>query len=122
MARVLVIDDVEELREVLREALRADGHDVVVAAEGGEGLALHRRDPVDVVITDIFMPGQEGIETILELRRCFPGVKVIAMSGGGTLGSLDYLQAAEQLGADRALMKPFRYDAMLAAVRELVAG
>src|SRR5437763_15450494 len=83
MARVLVIDDHTEIRELLRLTLQAAGYDVVVAPNGREGLEIHRERPAELVITDIFMPEQEGLETIQELRRQSPRPKIIAMSGGG---------------------------------------
>lgn len=120
MARILVIDDEEEICEILRESLGAAGHEVVVAANGRAGVRAHRERPADLVITDIFMPEQEGIETIIELRRDFPDVKIIVMSGGGRLAGGDYLLAARQLGAARAVEKPFHLREMLDAVRDVL--
>jgi DNA-binding NtrC family response regulator len=122
MARVLVIDDEEEIRAILRDILEAEGHEVLLAEDGDRGIALHRARPADLVITDIFMPGKEGIETILELQEGFPGLKIIAMSGGGLLQTLEYLRAARTLGAVRALVKPFDHDALLATVREVLGA
>ncbi len=121
MPRVLVIDDHAEIREFLRETLEAAGYDVAVAPNGREGLEIQRRQPADLVITDIFMPEQEGLETIEELSRQSPRPKIIAMSGGGRLRTLDYLPAAQEFGADRAIGKPFDYETMLATVREVLA-
>jgi CheY-like chemotaxis protein len=120
MRRVLVIDDHLEIRELLRDTLEGAGYEVAVAANGREGLEIHRREPADLVITDIFMPEQEGLETIEALRRQSPCPKIIAMSGGGRLGTLEYLPAAEQFGADRAIGKPFDYETMLATVRDVL--
>jgi DNA-binding response OmpR family regulator len=120
MARVLVIDDHTEIRELLRLTLQAAGYDVAVAPNGREGLELHRERPAELVITDIFMPEQEGLETIQELRRQSPSPKIIAMSGGGSLGALEYLPAAKEFGADHAIGKPFDCEAMVAAVREML--
>ena len=122
MARVLVIDDHTEIRELLRLTLQAAGYDVVVAPNGREGLEIHREWPAELVITDIFMPEQEGLETIQELRRQSPRPKIIAMSGGGTLGTLEYLPAAREFGADHAIGKPFDCEAMVAAVREMLGA
>ncbi len=74
-----------------------------------------------MVITDIFMPEKEGIETIRDLKRQFPQVKIIAMSGGGRKGNFDFLEMAETLGADRSFSKPFERQEMLDAIRELLA-
>jgi DNA-binding NtrC family response regulator len=122
MARVLVIDDSPDIRAILREAFELHGYEVEVAHNGRVGLRLVRERPVDVVITDIFMPEQDGIETILELRRDFPDVKIIAMSGGGTTGTMHYLPAAQQLGAVHSVAKPFDCLAIVETVRELLDG
>src|SRR5262245_58011117 len=108
MARILVIDDDADLREVMQETLQSAGHEVLLAPDGIQGLELQRASPADVVITDIFMPDKEGIETICELKQEFPGVKIIAMSGGGThVRKPAYLSTASELGADVVLRKPF---------------
>ena len=120
MPRVLVIDDHANIRELLRETLRAAGYEVAVAPNGREGLEIQRRQPADLVITDIFMPEHEGLETIQALCEQSPRPKIIAMSGGGQLG-VDYLPAAQEFGADRALGKPFDCAALLRAVREMLA-
>ena len=120
MARVLVIDDNPDIRALLREAFELHGYDVEVAHNGRVGLRLMHEHRVDVVITDIFMPEQDGIETILELRRDFPSVKIIAMSGGGTTGNLTYLPAAQQLGAVHSVSKPFDCLEVVATVRQLL--
>lgn len=122
MATILIIDDDAALREVLRKILAAHGYEVLLAPDGEEGLALQRKRPADLILTDIIMPGKEGLETIRELRKEHPRVKIIAMSGGGTLRPADYLPAARQFGADRTLTKPFENDALLAVVREVLAG
>ncbi len=122
MARILVADDNEDICELLRVMLSATGHEVVVAPDGASALALLRARPVDLLITDIFMPGKEGLETIMELRRDFPSVKIVAMSGGGKLGELQYLEDAVQLGAVRSILKPFREAEILAVVREALAS
>ena len=122
MRRILVIDDHAEIRELLRLTLEAAGYDVAVALDGREGLEIQRRRPAELVITDIFMPEQEGLETIQELRQQSPRPKIIAMSGGGQLGTLEYLPAAKEFGADRTIDKPFDCEAMLAAVREMLSA
>lgn len=119
MESILLIDDDEALREALRLALERAGYSVVVARDGREGLRLFRRLPPDLVITDIVMEGQEGIETIQALRREAPGVKIIAMSGGGSRPGSggSYLDAARLLGAQQTLEKPFEIQHLLTAVR-----
>src|SRR5437867_13412007 len=121
LARVLVIDDNVEICRLLEETLAPAGYDVLVAADGEAGIRLHRERPADLVITDIFMPEKDGIETILELRRDYPGIRIIAISGGGALRNLSYLAAAEQLGAFRTIPKPFDCDEVLETVRAVLA-
>jgi YesN/AraC family two-component response regulator len=99
---------------------RSAGHTVIETCNGREGLRLYRREPAEIVITDIFMPEQEGLETITALRREFPGVKIIAISGGGQRGRLDFLDVAARLGAERTFHKPFDLQEILAAVREIL--
>src|SRR5207249_2281528 len=117
MARILVVDDEPEIGEILEMLLTHVGHEVRVATNGDSALQLARAAPVDLIITDIFMPGKEGIETIMEIRRDLPSVKIIALSGGGHTGELNYLRDAVQLGAVRTLLKPFGNAEILEAVR-----
>jgi DNA-binding response OmpR family regulator len=116
LARILIIEDTQEEREMLQEMLGTQGHDVVVAPNGEEGLAVYREEPVDLVITDIIMPKKDGVETIRELRREDPDIKVIAITGAR--GTFNRLPAAEYVGAHRTLMKPFMMSELLDAVRE----
>jgi DNA-binding NtrC family response regulator len=114
MAHILVIDDDAAVRSLTSDALRRVGHHVSEAGDGKEGLSKFRTDGADLVITDLVMPTNEGIETIMELRRDFPEAKIIAMSGA--LHSKDYLQLAGRLGALRTLDKPFTTDRLLSVV------
>lgn len=107
MARVLVIDDDELVLTMLESALLAAGHKVITATDGDQGLRALRRHPVDIIVTDIIMPGKEGIETIIEIRRLSPTIPIIAISGGGLHAGRLYLEAAARLGATRTLAKPF---------------
>jgi two-component system, chemotaxis family, chemotaxis protein CheY len=119
MAHILLIEDDDALRTVLCLSLTNMGHQVVEARNGKEALRLFRSEPPDFVITDLIMPEKEGLETIGELRRLQPKVKIIAMSGAGRGGPLDYLKVARQMGAARTLAKPFSVDALAAAIAEL---
>ena len=120
MANILVIDDEVDIRGFLRIALERDGHAVTEAGDGAAGTRILAAQPIDLVITDIIMPNKEGIETIIEARRDNPGLRIIAISGGGR-GGADYLKVAERLGADRTFAKPLSPTALVEAVRELVA-
>ena len=119
MAKILVIDDDEIIRSLLREFLERDGHEVMEAENGRIGITLFHENGADLVITDLIMPEKEGIETIRELRRDFSDVKIIAISGGGTIGPETYLQMAKSMGADRVFDKPFNMQKMSEAIREL---
>ncbi len=122
MKSILIIDDEEPVRLFLREALTKAGYRILEASDGMEGLDLYRITPTDLVITDLFMKIQEGSETIVRLRREFPHVKVIAISGGG--GDDDdpegCLQAAHNLGAQETLAKPFGVEDLLRKVRKVL--
>ena len=120
MAKILIIDDEEQVRLYLRSILEPEGHEVVEAPDGKVGLQLYREEPVDLIITDVFMPEKEGLETIRELRSEYPEVKIIAISGGGRTGNLDFLPLAKTFGALRTLAKPFDRQEMLDAVQEVL--
>jgi DNA-binding response OmpR family regulator len=117
MARIQIIDDDPAVRDSLSLVLEAGGHDVRVAEAGDIGVALARDFRPDLILTDIIMPGCEGIETILTIRSEHPGIRIIAMSGGGRTGNRDYLELAREMGADAALEKPFDEDVLLEAIR-----
>jgi DNA-binding response OmpR family regulator len=119
---VLVIDDNEDFRSLLRLALEREGFAVETASNGQDGLALLDRRPADVLVTDIFMPGKEGIETISEVRKQFPAMRIVAMSGRPSATDFDPLSIAAELGAARTLKKPFHIDELIEAVRQLAAA
>ncbi len=116
MARILVVDDEEIIRFTLRQMLQKAGHEVFEAANGHVALKTFEDLGVDLVITDIIMPEKEGIETITEIRRRNPELKIIAVSGGGRTMTMNYLETAERFGADCALAKPLRRGDVLDAV------
>ena len=122
MTRVLFIDDNDDFRKLALRWLRNDGIEAEGAANGVQGLALQRARPADVIVTDIFMPEKEGIETIHELRREFPEVKIIAVTGLEPLRHYDVFEVARQVGAMKTLKKPFKFEDLIAAVRELTRG
>ena len=120
MARILVIDDDEQVLDMLYESLTREGYDVLKASNGEQGLRLYREESVDLIITDLIMPEKEGIETIIELRQDFPEVKIIAISGGGRIGTKDYLNMAKIFGVQRTFTKPVAREQLLDAIRELI--
>ena len=122
MTRILLIDDDAPAREMLRQMLERAGYDVVPAPSGREGLQHYQTSAIDLIITDILMPDQDGLETIQELRRLTPAAKIIAISGGGQSGLLDLLPIAEKLGAQWTLRKPLRRQELLEAIHQLVPG
>jgi DNA-binding NtrC family response regulator len=121
MARILVIDDQPQIRDNCREALEDAGHTVRVAADGREGLRLYHREPVDLVILDLYMPEMDGLATIKELRTATPRPLIIAMSGGGAIGqATNFLNIARALGAVRAFEKPIRLEEFLVMVADVL--
>lgn len=120
MSNILIVDDDAQVRAVLRRILEREGHEVAEAADGREGAQRFRDWPPDLVLMDIFMPEQEGLETIRELRWDFPDVKIIAISGGGKSGRLEPLDAARKFGAAVTLKKPISRQELLAAVAQVL--
>jgi CheY-like chemotaxis protein len=120
MARILLIEDNDAIRTLLRENLELAGHTVIEARDGNEGLDLFRRAGADLVVTDIVMPEREGLEVLRALRTSHPSLKVIAISGGGQGSGAAYLDAARLLGAAKVLLKPFPTAVLLAAIDELL--
>ncbi|MFP4381716.1 MAG: response regulator [Candidatus Sumerlaeia bacterium] len=120
MARILVIDDEEQLRGMLRELFEKMGHTVVEAENGDVGVQEYRKQPADVVITDIVMPEKSGIGSILSLKREYPDVKMIAISGHSRVGDKDLLDLARELGAEYAMTKPFKMAEIADCVNKLL--
>jgi DNA-binding response OmpR family regulator len=107
MKKILVIEDDRVLRETIREILTNENFEVYDAANGQEGLAMHRIFNFDLVITDILMPEMDGLEVIMMLKKTCPATKIIAMSGGGRVSAKDYLKVASEFGSNDTLLKPF---------------
>lgn len=121
MTTVLLIDDDSDVRHVLGRVLRSAGYEVVDAADGKQGLEAFGRHTPDLVITDIIMPNREGLETIASIRE-MSDVPIIAISGTAVTKNYDPLGDAKLFGANVAMGKPFGGDALLAAVRSLLAA
>lgn len=120
--KILLVDDNDGLRLVLSRLLVRAGYEVQEARHGGEAITRHRQNPADVVVTDLIMPEKEGLETILELKRMQPRLRIIAMTGGGRVNARDYLTLAGALGAARTLAKPFSDTELLGAIQEVLAA
>ena len=121
MARILIIDDDDTLRGIIAKSLTHAGHTVTQANNGRKGIAQFRADPTDLVITDLVMPEQEGMETIKIMHRDFPQTPVIAMSGGLD-GSPLYLDLTRRLGARITLTKPFTLQQLKQAIDEIFSA
>jgi DNA-binding response OmpR family regulator len=122
MARILVVDDEIEMRELIVDMVAEAGHQPSAAANGKEALKAIRKQPFDVVITDIVMPKKSGANIIRELRAKHSATGIIAISGGdGRWPEDGYLGEAKLLGAHRVLAKPFRGDELLTMIEELTA-
>lgn len=122
MARVLILDDEEAMREAMRMVLEEDGHEVTEASNGVTGLEMFRAQPADVVVTDLIMPQKDGIETIRDLRREFPSVKILAVSGRGGIQINANLARAKRVGADMTILKPCEPAEIRDAIRSLTGS
>jgi CheY-like chemotaxis protein len=107
MAKILVVDDDAAVRTTLEQILEDAGYDVITARDGVRGMSAFSNLQPDVIVMDIVMPEQNGIETIVEMRKAAPDAKIIAISGGGRIGNIDVLRIAKHLGAVSVIAKPF---------------
>jgi CheY-like chemotaxis protein len=130
MAKIIVIDDEEDIRNVLKEVLERAGHNVEVAGSGDEGIGVLRDRGAELVITDVIMPGKDGVHTVNQIRMEFPDTRIIVISGGGNGRPIEYqpsaiktkayLASADVAGADVTLTKPFDREEIIDAVNNLV--
>jgi len=120
MARILIIDDEPQIRSMLKLMLEREGYEVVEAPDGVEGIEVYRQNPADLIITDLIMPNKDGIGMIIDLKKEFPDVNIIAMSGGGLNKPDGYLKGAKKLGAACTLTKPIDREEMLKAVNDIL--
>lgn len=118
MERILIIDDEAQIRSMIRLILERDGYAVTEASDGVEGIRHFRETPADLIITDLIMPNKDGIGMIIELKKEFPAVRIIAMSGGGLNRPEGYLRGAQKLGAAYTLSKPINRHELLRAVKD----
>ncbi len=120
MATIYVFDDEPSILLMIKKMLEKAGHEVGIALNGREGMELINEKIPDLIITDIIMPEKEGLETIMELRKKHPGLKIIAISGGGRFGPEGYLPGAKLLGADLVFQKPLVQKEFLNAIASLL--
>lgn len=130
MARILIIDDEKDIRVVLKEILRRAGYDADTAADAREGLELLGGGEIDLLITDVIMPGMDGVAVVEEVREKHPQIPIIVISGGGNAAPMSYepgaiattayLESARKAGADRTLTKPFDRQEILDAISDLL--
>jgi CheY-like chemotaxis protein len=120
MPRIFVIDDEPLIRSTVVTILTREGFSIEEASDSVAGIAMFHKNSPDVVITDIFMPNKDGIEIIMELKRLCPRTKVIAMTGGGQTRMMEIASAAQILGADHILHKPFERESLLEAVNAAI--
>jgi len=121
MAHIMIIDDDKYVRSVVKQMLEAAGYVVTEACDGREGMAKQKENPADLIITDIIMPNEGGLETIMKLKRDYPEIKIIAISGGGRIVQVDFLEIAKNLGVIRTMQKPLERAELLEAVEEALA-
>lgn len=122
MAKILVMDDEPAILLMIKKMLEKAGYEVIVALNGKEGMRLFEKEKPDLIITDIIMPEKEGLETIFELRRMYPDLKIIAISGGGRISPDGYLPGAKLLGANMVFQKPLVQKEFLNAVASLLSN
>jgi CheY-like chemotaxis protein len=132
MSKVLIIDDEKDVRIVLKEVLQRAGYEAAVAADAREGLEKLEADGADLVITDVIMPGMDGVATVERIRESYPDMPIIVISGGGNVAPMEYepgaistnayLASATRAGADRTLTKPFERQELVKAVQDLLGA
>ena len=120
MASILIVDDDEQVRDLLSQVFEGAGYDVTEARDGKEAMEQYRQAPADLVILDILMPEKEGLETIIEFRREFPAIKIVAISGGSERAHVNLLDLAKRLGAVHAVKKPFEIQPLVDLVASVI--
>jgi DNA-binding NtrC family response regulator len=120
LARILIIDDDEYVRDVLRQMLEREGYEVDEACNGDDGVRIFSEQGHDLVITDILMPGMGGVQTIMELRLLSPDVKIIAISGGDQIAPEYYLKMIKNFDTLYEMKKPILREPLLQAVRSIL--
>lgn len=123
MSRVLIVEDHAPMRAVMAAVLESMGHEVFQAGDGVEALRVQKDAQAELMLTDLFMPEMEGLETIRRMRASYPAMRIMAVSGGSSRGdATDYLEMAQKFGASAALKKPFTIREMTDAVTAMGFG
>jgi CheY-like chemotaxis protein len=121
MAKILIVEDDQQLREMLKQLLEREKYEVLDSSDGAEAVKILRKVKVDLIITDIIMPEMDGVGLIRDLRKDHPNLNIIAVSGGSRhIDPQNPLKIAEKLGVSHTFTKPFKLTELLGAVRELV--
>lgn len=121
MQRVLIVDDEDSVRKMVKEMIEPDGFDVVEARDGNQAYDVCKKLSIDLIITDIVMPEKNGIDLIMAVKKEYPDIPVIAISGGGGItGHYDYLEIAKLVGAKIVLKKPFELQELRSAVSDMM--
>jgi len=120
MAKILILDDETSILLMLKKMLERAGHEVEIALNGSDGMELFKKNKPDLLITDIIMPNKDGLEVVLELRKKYPELKIIAISGGGRIHPEGYLPSAKHFGANLIFQKPLVQKEFLEAVSSLL--
>jgi DNA-binding response OmpR family regulator len=119
MTQILIIDDEPVIGSMLKKVFEREGYNVIVASNGEDGMKLYKEKQPDIVITDLILPGKEGIQIIMELRKEDPNLPIIGMSGGGYIDPDSYLHLAKSLGANAVFTKPIKIEELLNIVKTL---
>ena len=122
MAKILLVEDDNLVRDMLTQVLTRAGHEVICAANGEEATTSLQTVAPDIMVTDIIMPKKSGITLISEVRNRHPNLEIIAISGGGRLDPTGYLDLSESLGASVSFEKPIDNSALLMAIDLLLHG
>ncbi len=123
MAKILIVDDEAPIRCLLREILEQDGHEVCEAENGAVALRMFRSDRFDLLITDLVMPEQNGLNLILDIHKEYPQARIVAISGGGGItGRFEYLPIAKLVGAIQVIEKPFDRESLQLAVNAALSA
>ncbi len=120
MACILVVDDEDVIRELVKDILEGAGYNVLTASDGDQALVQFKNNSVDVVLTDLIMPNKDGEEAILELRKINPEVKIIVMSGGGQISGEDHIQLLEGFDIQHSILKPIDRNQLLKVIEVLL--